>query len=366
MIARFVILGFLLLVNIPRSILANYSINNSNYQFQFFILFAFFLLSLLKRKIYSKRVFLLIYIYIVLFCISTVFTGFISFRIQYLLSILTFVVLVFSSLRSDSWLSQSEEFIIFAGVILLAPSGLFLAYLGGSYGANELTMNAVRLAGPFGGSTIIGMVACIFAVYVMGVRVNSALRVLSFLYFMGIIFLSQSRGALVVLVLVVLWNNRKSVLKLKYLIPSFGFSALVYVILYNSSFSRLISFGLGSDNERLDKIYRAIEFQNKYNISLGQGKIWFYNADDQDLMIREIFDPHNLYLGLWFEIGVIGVVCVLFFFFWHVRQLDKVSKSVFLTVFVYGFISSDLLKNPIIILVLFMLSIRKQKHLSML
>lgn len=218
------------------------------------------------------------------------------------------------------------------------------------------------------------------------------LKILYYLLFASILlalYLSKSYGAWLGLfaALVFLWLQVKLPRKrMKYLLI---FTALATVVIFaqarSDKFGRLFEFGFRTSSSTRSEIWQTAVLIIKEHPLLGVG-LGNFEAVYREYIPRVAFPPlewlvvkpHNLYLNLWIEMGLLGlgsfIYLIVLFFRQGARSLDRpVTKyllAAMIVLLVHGLVDTPYFKNDlsvlfwVLIAIVVFLNFRDQKNLS--
>ena len=363
----FFILLIALLCNIPKTISNNILPSfNIDYKFQTICLLVIFLFSL-KNFLKNKQILFDLYIITIIFILSWIFKNFDNFSFFYFISVIYLVLaLNFYKIRvSDKYTLTKIETLFFIFCFFLPTIGYYI-FLGGSYGYIEgVSMNSTRITGPFGGSIIVGLLASFSFIFIL---VNDFSRIIKFIFsvfFLFVIFYSGSRGALIIFISLLLYYYFPKLIKLKTILKCLLigfiiiFISLLFIDFQELFNNRVFQYGLGSDNERISKISTFLNSKISEQNGMGSSLFWSYNKYTDVSTFEHNIDPHNLYVGLFGELGFLFPLFVLIL----IRKQISIAKNysrfhiaLFLGFVLFSFFGSDFTKNPSILVFLLMIS----------
>ena len=123
--------------------------------------------------------------------------------------------------------------------------------------------------------------------------------------------------------------------------------------------NRVFQYGLGSDSERISKISTFLNSKISEQNGMGSSLFWSYNKYTDVSTFEHNIDPHNLYVGLFGELGFLFPLFVLIL----IRKQISIAKNysrfhiaLFLGFVLFSFFGSDFTKNPSILVFLLMIS----------
>ena len=319
-----------------------------------------FILVVFSR--FGNRYLLVSYTIALLFFTSYVFLGLIVYDDTESRSLLNFlyIFLLLNVLCNPFCLKEelTVKFVIWLGIGLLTPLLLYYFIIGGTYGTTDYTMSATRLAGPFGGATIVGLFGVFFLLYAIYLIVffhASFQAILLLMISSLVILLSGSRGAILLLCLYVIpiFISKKGVVYLSFLVGT------VVLVLFMSGYElRGLSTASGSDSQRLEKYTYVYDLVMDSPLGLGafSAAPWYFNGKGSDLALAK--DPHSAFLTLFIDYGVLAIpiLGVILLLILRAILVYKLSSIPILVLFTYSFIGSDIYKNPSVLVVFLIVS----------
>lgn len=269
-------------------------------------------------------------------------------------------------------------FILTLVIIFVSLDSMIQSYYGIDLLGNRMAeKNQIRLDGPFGGHEwIVGsFISTYFAIciaYLYSLKVNytktkNLIIILSFILFYFVTFISGERMAFIMMnfiIFIFLFTNKKYIFNFVIILTLICPIILISFNSNNTFFDRFLSFfnviGISINGENLDDNFWDSHYGSHYlttieifkkNPIIGSGPKSFreeckkkeYSKINSKLASsRCSTHPHNFYLQILSEIGLIGFALFLFFNFYILKNFFKyyeknnfIFLSIYLSIFAF-------------------------------
>lgn len=248
---------------------------------------------------------------------------------------LLLLYLVAASLRISEKELNTVTWLAIIGASIAALLSLYAFGQGEGYsqlgGRGSLSVGE-RLANPntLGASLILPLSLAIGGLLAARSGLQRLLTAVAVGLLIACIFTTMSRGSLLGVLgvlLVYLWHSRA---RRRLLIPATLMSAVIFVM-PELFFSRLGETLADRGAGRLDIWRVGLEALKHYPI-LGAGIDCFPDAYDQYVYVTSYFKDfsrgaHSLYLGMWVELGTIGLILLIASIIGHLRSMKKAREA---------------------------------------
>ena len=353
-----------------------YVISNEVLMIGFVLLFAGVFYGI---KTYKNGLGLLVVVYLLFSVFISLFYGnSISGGLYALAQIIIpfFGFLFASRLKSNDISSLVKFIVIISGVYALLTIIISANYnfFSGILGVSELVSYTrfARINMPIGSSITVSyffdITAPICAVCITKYRKDKFMRFASIIsLFLSLIavFLQGSRAAIIVLLFVALmffWYNLKNKRKLYYI--CLFFIIFVIVIIYYAKFGDISRFFnrastvMESDMTRFDQAMKGLKiFLNHPLFGTGIGTVYsrLESGELQYNGLTILSDPHNAYVMLISEVGIVGTIFIFSFATSLIRKIRKydstrhgifLRKTLLISILIQSLFGSHLINEP--------------------